>query len=142
MDIMGGWALDREFEVFRIPIRIINPDTNLSIIRNCLFDTGFTGYLGLDKKSIEELDLKKIGSGKGFTVKGLIDFNNFEAKAEIIDNEDRTLVIIKNIDEKRIEANRIKIAVQEFEIPIMGMKLIRQINWLILSERNAIFILK
>ena len=142
MDIKGGWILDEDFEVFRIPIRIINPETSLSIIKTCLFDTGFTGYLGLDKETIEKLNLSKIGIGKGLTIKGLVDFDNYEANIEIIDNEDNTLIKINNIDDSDVESENDRIPIQEFKIPIIGMKSIRQINWMILSKRKALFILK
>ena len=141
MDILGGWQLDEQFGVYRIPIRIINPETKMSVIKFCLFDTGFSGYLGLDKETLNNLNLKKIGIGKGFTVQGLIEYQNYEGFVEIVDNEQKKLEMISMIDKINSKLGNI-IPIQEFNIPIIGIKSIRQFSWLILSERDVIFILK
>jgi len=138
MDIKGGWKLEEDFGIYRIPLRITNPETQTSIIKNCLFDTGFSGYLGLDENTITELNLKNIGIGKGYTVQGIIDYQNFEGLAEIIDDQLNPISTIHELDsgnEKEI------IPIQEFNIPILGIKSIRQLSWLILAERDAIFII-
>ncbi len=142
MDIVGGWSIDMEFGIYRIPIRIFNPETEISVIKNCLFDTCFSGYLGLDKETINFLNLKKSGTGKGFTVQGFIEFENYEGYVEIIDNEEKSLVDISNIDELDSNLDKRIIPIQDFKIPIIGIKLIRQVSWMILSEQDAIFILR
>ena len=48
---------------------------------------GFTGYFGLDKDSIFALGLKTVGSGKAKTAKGIVDYENYELSAEIIDEK-------------------------------------------------------
>lgn len=142
MDILGGWQIDSQFGIYRIPIRISHPETNISIIKYCLFDTGFTGYLGLDKESVSLLNLPKVGQGKGMTVKGLIEYENFQGIIEIIDQERKTLVKIFNKDKDEGEKAESIVPIQEFGIPIIGIKSIRQFSWLILFEKDALFLLK
>lgn len=77
MNIVGGWKLDPQLQIFRIPVRISNPETKVTLVKYCIFDTGFTGYFGLDKESISLLNLPKIGRGKGVTVSGLIEYDNY-----------------------------------------------------------------
>ena len=68
MNILSGWQIDKNLGVFRIPIRITHPSTRLSVIKYCLFDSGFSSYFGLDKTTIKLLELTKIGQGKRLTV--------------------------------------------------------------------------
>ena len=119
MDVVGGWQLDENFGIYRISVRIINPETKNSVIKFCLFDTGFSGYLGLDNNTIASLNLKKIGMGKGFTVNGFIEYQNYEAIAEIVDNEEKPIGKIQMID---TETEETIIPIQEFNLPIMGVK--------------------
>ena len=143
MNIVGGWKLDPQLQIFRIPVRISNPETKVTLVKYCIFDTGFMGYFGLDKESISLLNLPKIGRGKGVTVSGLIEYDNYNGIIEIVDQEQKANIKILN---KAIQQDEIKsgeiIPIQEFGIPIIGIKSICQISWLILSERDAIFILK
>ena len=48
MDMAGGWIIGRELGVYKIPICIVNPETDVSVVKICLFDTEFSGYLGFD----------------------------------------------------------------------------------------------
>ncbi|KKK46564.1 hypothetical protein LCGC14_0728710 [marine sediment metagenome] len=142
MNILGGWKLDPQLQIYRIPVRISNPETKVTLVKYCIFDTGFTGYFGLDKESIKLLNLPKIGRGKGVTVSGLIEYDNYNGIVEIVDQEQRTIIkILNKTKQEEIKSVEI-IPIQEFGIPIIGIKSICQISWLILSEREAIFILK
>ncbi len=142
MNILNGWQIDKDLGVYRIPIRITNPETKLSLVKHCLFDTGFSGYLGLDNETNSVLNLPKIGQGKGITVKGLIEYDNYEGIIEIVDNNQKSLAKIVNIDKTNEKSEKEVVPIQDFEIPIIGIKLIRQCSWLILSEEDVIFILK
>ncbi|KKM13207.1 hypothetical protein LCGC14_1718630 [marine sediment metagenome] len=142
MNILGGWKLDPQLQIYRIPVRISNPETKVTLVKYCIFDTGFTGYFGLDKESIKLLNLPKIGRGKGVTVSGLIEYDNYNGIVEIVDQEQRAIIkILNKTKQEEIKSVEI-IPIQEFGIPIIGIKSISQISWLILSEREAIFILK
>lgn len=142
MNILGGWKLDPQLQIYRIPVRISNPETKVTLVKYCIFDTGFTGYIGLDKESITLLNLPKIGRGKGVTVSGLIEYDNYNGIVEIVDQEQRAIIkILNKTKQEEIKSVEI-IPIQEFGIPIIGIKSICQISWLILSEREAIFILK
>ena len=142
MNIVGGWKLDPQLKIFRIPVRISNPGTKVTLVKYCIFDTGFTGYFGLDKESISLLNLPKIGRGKGVTVSGLIEYDNYNGIIEIVDQEQKVVIkILNKTKQDEIKLDEI-IPIQEFGIPIIGIKSICQISWLILSEREAIFILK
>ncbi len=141
MSIQKCWGLDDSLQVFRIPLRITNPESNVSIIRYCIFDTGFSGYLGLDKDAISALNLPQAGTGKAMTVKGLMDYKNFECFGEVVDADQMTLRQIKNL-ELPDNTSQTPILIQEFNIPILGMKSICQFSWLILSEKKIICLLK
>ena len=142
MNILSGWQIDKNLGVFRIPIRITHPITKLSVLKYCLFDSGFSGYLGLDKAIIKLLGLTKIGQGKGLTVTGLIEYENFEGIIEIVSQDQKVIgrIINKEISIKNTE--NIIIPIQEFDIPIIGIKSILQFSWLLLSDKKAIFLLK
>ncbi len=142
MNILSGWQIDKDLGVYRIPIRITNPETKLSLVKHCLFDTGFSGYLGLDNETNSILNLPKIGQGKGITVKGLIEYDNYEGIIEIVADNQKSLVKIVNIDKTNENSEKKVVPVQDFDIPIIGIKSIRQCSWLILSEKDFIFILK
>ncbi|MBA7503209.1 hypothetical protein ES706_01817 [subsurface metagenome] len=142
MNILSGWQIDKDLGVYRIPIRITNPETKVSLVKHCLFDTGFSGYLGLDNETNSILNLPKIGQGKGITVKGLIEYDNYEGIIEIVADNQKSLVKIVNIDKTNENSEKKVVPVQDFDIPIIGIKSIRQCSWLILSEKDFIFILK
>jgi len=107
-----------------------------------LFDTGFSGYLGLDKDSVSTLGLPKIGRGKGLTAKGIIDYKNYKGILEIVDENEELLVKIENIDENDKLHEKTEIPIQEFDLPIVGIKSIRQFSWLILSPKNILYLIK
>lgn len=139
MKVKLGWTIDPTLKVFRIPLRIKNPKSEAHLTKYCLFDTGFSGYLGLDMETIKRLLLPEKGFGKGVVAKGLIEYKNFEAIIELVDNEDNTIGIIENLDE---DSNDNIISVQEFDIPIVGIKVIQQFSWLILAEKKGLFLLE
>ena len=103
---------------------------------------GFLVYLGLDKATINLLGLTKIGQGKGLTVTGLIEYDNFEGIIEIIDQDQKVIGRIINIEISIKNTENIIIPIQEFDIPIIGIKSILQFSWLLLSDKKAIFLLK
>lgn len=140
MKVITGWQLDETLGMYRIPIKLKNPKTEKDIIRYCLFDTGFSGYLGLDKESCQELGLKQISTGKAKTAKGIIDYRNYEVIAEIIDDQNNTVGRIHNLEESTIPAKEM-IVVQGFDFPILGLKSIKQFSWLLLSEKNVVFLI-
>jgi predicted aspartyl protease len=140
MDIVSAWGRESTTGTFRIPVKIINPNSNTIIVKYCLFDTGFSGYLGLDKETIKDLGLKQIGIGKALTANGLLDYSTFLGKAELIDQKNDSIGGITSILEDKIEKKNIP--VQEFEINIIGIKAIVQFNWLILGDKDILCILK
>ena len=95
---MYCWQLNPDLNAFVIPIRFQNLQSGLFIIRNCIFDTGFTGYLGLDLNTIKELKLPSIGKGKAFTITWEIQFENFTGKIEILGENQSILGEIKNME--------------------------------------------
>ena len=135
MNVKQCWQLNPDLNAFVIPIRIQNLQNGLSIIRNCIFDTGFTGYLGLDLNTIKELKLPSIGKGKAFTITGEIQFENFAGKIEILGENQSILGEIKNIE---IDFSGAEIPIQVFKIPLIGIKSIVQFSWLILEEKKWI----
>lgn len=135
MKISTAWKKEPILNAFRIPMRIINPKTQVSVIKYCLFDTGFSGYLGLMKDVILQLGLNKIGTGKGIGVNGVISYNTFDGIIEFVSEEKATLFTLKGNQQK----NGTKyIPVQEFGINIIGMKAIMQKSWIILHDRNVL----
>ncbi len=141
MDILKCWEIEDTLQVFRIPLRITNPQSNVSIICNCIFDTGFSGYLGLNKDTIASLNLPQAGTGKTLTVKGLIDYKNYESFGEIVDANQKILQQIKNLDLPD-NTSQAPILIQEFNFPILGMKSICQFSWMILSEKKILCLLR
>ena len=136
MNIKYCWEINSELNAFTIPIRFINPKKQLSMIKFCLFDTGFTGYFGLDKKTISELDLEQIGQGKAFTISSDINYENYLVQAELIDDKQAVLGKVKNIDESLDVKKQNDISVQQFKLPLIGIKSIIQFSWLILEGKK------
>lgn len=122
MNIVGGWKRDPQLQIFRIPVRISNPETKVTLVKYCIFNTGFTGYFGLDKESISLLNLPKIGRGKGVTVSGLIEYDNYNGIVEIVNQEQKAIIkILNKTKQEEIKSGEI-IPIQEFGIPIIGIK--------------------
>ena len=141
VDIRKCWHLDEQLQVYRIPLRIINPTTRVSIVVNCLFDPGFSAYLGLDSYSIAALNLTNIGSGKALTVSGLIEYSNYQAFAEIIDENQMVIEQIQNLESAEGPETEFLI-IQEFNIPILGIKAINQFSWFILGKQKVLCLIK
>src|SRR5271157_6479401 len=64
MDVIHYWQMNEQLNLYAIPITITNPDTGASLIKSCVFDTGYSGYLGLDFETINHLGLEKVGEAK------------------------------------------------------------------------------
>ena len=133
MEIAVAWNIEEQTNTFRIPIRVFNPTTSISIIKHFIFDTGFSGYLALDKETINQLGLERIGLGKAMTVNGLIEYNSYLGQAEFIDEKDGKLSSIEEIN-STLKTNH-TIPIQEFNINLIGMKSILQNSWLILKSK-------
>ena len=133
MEIAIAWKIEEQTKTFRIPIRVFNPSTNISIIKYFIFDTGFSGYLALDKKTINQLGLERIGLGKAMTVNGLIEYNSYLGQAEFIDEKDAKLSVIEETTSE-VKTKQI-IPIQEFNINLIGMKSILQKSWVILHSK-------
>jgi predicted aspartyl protease len=140
MDVHKCWAFEEELKIYRIPLRITNIASNISMIKYCLFDTGFSGYIALDSETIQALKLPQKGTGNGITVGGQFNYNNYAAKVELVDENQETIAVIKNVEEDRNDTNELMI--QEFTIPIIGIRAINQFSWLVLSERKVLCLLK
>lgn len=125
-------------------VRITNPKTSINVIKSCIFDTGFTGYFGLDDKILQDLNLKKISQGKGYTVFGAITYDNYLCKVEILKPDKTPIKTIKiNKDEisqlpKEYQNKNEFIIAQKFDIPLIGMRAIIQFNWLIIKAKKII----
>ncbi|MHA1651792.1 MAG: hypothetical protein ACTSYB_16490 [Candidatus Helarchaeota archaeon] len=142
MEILQCWKMHADLHVFIIPVRISNPETKLSIVKNCLFDTGFSGYIGLDHSTISMLQLPKMGTGRGLSIDRLVEIENFEGTAELIDANQASIATIKNIDTTNIQTHKTLIPIQSINIPIIGMRVITQFRWLILPDKELICLLK
>ena len=142
MEIIQCWQMNAELGIFIIPIRIINPKSKISIIKTCIFDTGFSGYIGLDQGTILMLKLNKVGVGKGISIDRQIEIENFEAMAELIDKNQAYIAKIENIDTTRDEEHKYLIPVQSINLPIIGMRVIAQFRWMIFSDKQTICLVK
>ncbi len=135
------WPWNPEVNAFLVPIRIANPSTRIALIKWCIFDTGFTGYLGLDPTTIKNLDLPELGHGIGATITGNVDFVNYSALAELVGPDQENLSTFhstENSERNRDEGNNAGIIVQEFKIPLLGSKAITQFSWLILKAKKIL----
>ncbi|MHA1720811.1 MAG: hypothetical protein ACTSWX_01315 [Promethearchaeota archaeon] len=131
MEIAAAWKLEEKTNCFRIPIRIFNPTTKISIVKYFIFDTSYSGYLSMDKKTIAQLGLERIGLGKAVTINGLVEYNSFLGEAEFVDEKNAKL---STIEEKSSKSNFV-IPIQELNINLIGMKSIRQKSWIILHSK-------
>ena len=138
MQLLHSWIIDEKLNAFFIPLRVQNPTTQESVCKWCLFDTGFTGYLGLDRATLDGLGLKQIGTGKAHTITGEVSFTTYSGVVEIMKDTNTSL---KNVlaDEKDIEdGNDSIIPIQELNIPMVGIKTIQKFNWLIISGHKML----
>jgi hypothetical protein len=141
MNIRQCWEINSKLNAFTIPVRFINPKNKISVIKYCVFDPGFTGYFGLDKKTIIELGLEQIGQGKALTITGDISYENYFGQVELIDEKQSILGKFKNVDELIDKKNIEQIPIQLFRLPLMGIKSITQFSWLILGKKQWICII-
>lgn len=142
MDLRELWKWDPNYHSYLIPLKITNPSTGVSISKWAIFDTGFTGYVGLDSITIKNLQLPKKGMGKGITINGITQFNIFLAKVEILSKKNQTIKTILNLEIKKPKNKKNQIiTIQEFKIPLLGLKAIGQFNWLIFGEKKILALL-
>lgn len=141
MNIRQCWEINSKLNAFTIPVRFINPKNKVSVIKYCVFDPGFTGYFGLDKKTLIELGLEQIGQGKALTITGDISYENYFGQVELIDEKQSILGKFKNVDELIDKKNIEQIPIQLFRLPLMGIKSITQFSWLILGKKQWICII-
>ena len=142
MNLRELWKWDPNYQAFLIPLKITNPSTGVSISKWAIFDTGFTGYVGLDSITIKNLQLPKKGMGKGITINGITQFNIFLAKVEILSKMDKAIKTILNLEAKKLKNDKNEvIPVQEFKIPLLGLNAIGQFNWIIFGEKKILALL-
>lgn len=134
MEVVQAWNWNEELNTFLIPIRFKNPITLVTKIKWCIFDTGFSGYFGLDEETIHLLGLQSIGKAKARTVSGIQEFENFIGNAEIIDGKQQSLAIF-HLTSENLE---VLIPIQNFQVPLIGMKSINQFSWLILTKNHTL----
>ena len=138
MKIVQGWPFNLKLNAFIINLRILNPNNEKYIDTQAIFDTGFSGYLGLDSDSIKKLHLTKIGRGDAFTVDGNSSFDNYEAKIEILTEKKQLLKRIQSLEEME---NYI-VPIQNFKIPLIGMKAIKQCSWMMIEGKDLLCLLQ
>ena len=142
MNLKELWKWDPNYQAFLIPVKITHPSTGVSISKWAIFDTGFTGYMGLDPVTIKNLQLTKKGMGKGITINGITQFNIFLGKIEILSKLDQPIKTILNLEEKKMKNEKnYQIPIQEFKIPLLGLKAISQFNWVIFGEKKILALL-
>ncbi|MHA1518995.1 MAG: hypothetical protein ACTSVZ_04510 [Promethearchaeota archaeon] len=139
MNLRGLWRWDPNYNAFLIPLKISNPSTGVSVTKWAIFDNGFTGYLGLDSVSIKNLQLPKKGMGKAITISGIAEFDIYLAKVDILSKNNQVITSILNL-ETQGEENKI-IPIQDFKIPLLGLKAIGQLNWVIFGEKKILALL-
>ena len=142
MNLRELWKWDPNYQAFLIPIKITHSSTGVSINKWAIFDTGFTGYVGLDSITIKNLQLIKKGMGKGITINGITQFNIFLAKVEILSKINQPIKTILNLEAKKMKNKKnYEIPIQEFKIPLLGLKAIGQFNWVIFGEQKILALL-
>nr|MDO8118172.1 hypothetical protein [Candidatus Sigynarchaeota archaeon] len=138
MQLLHSWIADEKLDAFFISIRVQNPATRTSIFKWCLFATGFTGYLGLDKVTLDELGLKRLGTGDAMTVSGKISFATYAGAVEIMKDPTVALKQVHAIKSDGIDKDSMIIPIQELKLPMVGMQAIQQFSWLIVAEKNLL----
>jgi predicted aspartyl protease len=133
MNIVQCWSLNERIGAFTIPVKFINPQTRDAIVKNCIYDTGFTGFFSLDQTTIEALSLERIGHGIAFTVSGEVEYNNYVCNVELVDDVEAT---IRPITNPTMMDDGFSIPIQEMKVPFMGMKAIQQFSWLLVAQRK------
>jgi predicted aspartyl protease len=141
MNVVGAWNFNEELNIFQIPIKILNSQTQESRTIICLFDTGFSGYIGLDADTINTLHLPKIGEGYATTANGLMNLQNFAGIAEIINADNTKIGETFNQERELIDPDTKIIPIQKFNIAIMGMKIIKNFHWLMLPDKKMLLMI-
>src|SRR5271157_4412850 len=103
MDVIHYWQMNEEINLYAIPIAITNPDTGASLIKSCVFDTGYSGYLGLDFETINYLGLVKVGGGEGYTVSGKIEYETYVGTAAFGNVPGQALEPFKNLETELVQ---------------------------------------
>ncbi len=146
MKAIAYWKMEKTLQTYILPLRITHPTTNVSLIKMCIFDTGFSGYLGLDQQSVQNLGLPKAGFGKALTASGEIHVDNFYGKVELMNTNQSPCGQIRfkeSISIKDINGDHSvdEIPIQMLNLPLLGMKSIAQFRWLLLPDKEAICLL-
>jgi hypothetical protein len=141
LDVKQCWTWNEDLEAFLVSVRIQNPATHVSIIKWCIFDTGFTGYLGLDSETIHNLDLLLIGEGMAKTIIGDIHFRNYAGLVDIVNPAQESLCTLYAL-ENGFEDNAQEIPIQEMRLPLLGGKSIIQFPWIIEPSTKLICLLE
>jgi predicted aspartyl protease len=141
MNIIGAWHFNEELNIFQIPIKITNFQTKETRTVICLFDTGFSGYIGLDIDTINALNLPKIGEGYALTANGTTKLENFAGIIEIINTENITIGSITNKERELINPDTKIVPIQSFNMAILGMKSINNFHWLLLPDKKLLMMI-
>jgi len=133
---------------YLVPLRVTNPDTKVSKVVWCIFDSGFTGHVSLDAGTIKDLRLKPAGKGRAHTITGSVDFEMYFGMAEIIDEKQESVATLKRDEREVLEENADGmgaedlvpgvIPIQQFRHPLFGMQAIQQFSWLIVAEKKML----
>jgi predicted aspartyl protease len=138
MKVHAVWKFVVESNVFMIPIQVTNPRIEKTVEVICLFDTGFSGYLGLDEKSVKKLELQKLGEAYALSAGGTIKFENYSGVATIITKDNKIVGEIFNQEREKINKDPRIIPIQKFHIAVLGMKAIRLFHWLLLPDKELL----
>jgi predicted aspartyl protease len=133
---------------YLVPMRVTNPETKVSKVTWCIFDSGFTGYLSLDERTMRDLNLNRAGKGRAHTVTGNVDYETFFGIAEIIDENQKTIVTLQQDERMVLHEPGIEVGIghtdpaiipiQQFRHSLFGMQSIQQFSWLIVAEKKML----
>ena len=124
---------------FLVPVRVANPETKVSKVLWCIFDSGFTGHLSLDASTIRDLNLKPAGKGKAHTVTGSVDYETFFGSAEIVDENQKSIAHLTATHSTGTTNPDVSIIpIQQFRHPLLGLQSIQQLSWLIVAEKKML----
>lgn len=138
MNVIGCWKYHKESNIFLIPVLFVHPETKKSVRVTCLFDTGFSGYFGLDGDSINTLQLAKSGDAYALSAGGTVLFENYSGTAQILTADEKIIGTISNQERELIKSDLLVIPIQKFHVPIMGMKAIKLYHWLLLPDKEML----
>ncbi len=148
MIIKACWLMSEPLGTFLVPLRVANPGNKVNKVVWCIFDSGFTGYVSLDAGTIKDLSLDPAGKGRAHTITGSVDYETFLGMAEIVDEKQRSIVMLKRDERVVLREHAIGvdvkdldpaiIPIQQFRHPLFGMQAIQQFSWLIVAEKKML----